>query len=102
MDSQNCPSEVEASPIVQKQTSFPLFESSVNWCRDFMFLKLLEAKASPRARVICPPVVEISELMFLRLARSSQLPLPSTNGVAKWEFICRPALKGSCLISGSA
>ena len=60
MASQKCPSEVLASPMVQKQTSLPLLLKCVKASLFFAFLKQLEAKARPRPRIICPAVGAIS------------------------------------------
>src|SRR5258706_15808645 len=64
MVSQKCPSLVEASPMVQKQTSLPLLLRLVRVCNDDMFRNIFEAKASPRPLGICPAVGATSALTF--------------------------------------
>ncbi len=102
MVSQKCPSLVDASPIVQKQTSFPLLLRFFKCCVCFTFLNVFDAKARPSALGICPAVGAMSLLTFFNSVRFSQSPLLSTILVAKWAFICLPALKGSLATSGSA
>src|SRR6476660_8566031 len=81
--SQKCPSEVEASPTVTKQTSLPLSERSVNCLSSSMVRKDFEARARPSALGIWPAVGAISEEIFFLFARSSHSPFSSTKGVAK-------------------
>src|SRR3712207_8667472 len=50
-----------------------------------LFRSALEASANPKALGICAAVGAISLEIFLRFARSSQLPSSSTKGVAKCE-----------------
>ena len=102
MVSQKCPSLVEASPMVQKQTSFPSLLKFVSSCVCFIFLKAFDANASPKARGICPAVGAMSLLTFFSSAKFNQSPFSSTILVAKCAFIWRPALNGSFATSGSA
>ena len=102
MVSQKCPSLVDASPMVQKQISFPLLDKSVSPFNSFTFLKNLLANARPNARGICPPVGAISLEIFFVVASGNHSPFASTIGVAKCAFICLPALKGSWVTSESA
>src|SRR4051812_12967011 len=50
--SQKCPSLVEASPMVQKQISFPLSDKCVSSCNCGTLRNIFDAKASPNALVI--------------------------------------------------
>src|SRR5215203_1238457 len=100
--SQNGPSEVDASPIVQKHTSLPLVERSVNCCSSVTSLNFFEARAKPSARGICPAVGAMSATIFFNLASGSHSPSSVTNRVAKCELIWRPPLKGSFSKRGSA
>src|SRR6185369_593288 len=93
--SQKWPSDVDASPLVTKQTSLPLLERVVNFFSCSILRKLFDANARPKPRGICPDVGAISAEMFFRFARSSHSPFSSKNGSEKWAFICLPALKGS-------
>src|SRR6185295_461793 len=90
--SQKCPSLVDASPIVQKQTSLPLSEREVKGNRDSTLRKIFDANAKPRDLGICAAVGAIPAARFRRLTRSRNSPFSSINGVAKCEFICLPAL----------
>ena len=95
MVSQKCPSDVLASPMVQKQTSFPSLLKPSNAGSRFAFLKNLEPRANPRPLTICPAVGATSADTFKRSASGNQSPLSFTKGVLKCEFIFRPPLYGS-------
>jgi hypothetical protein len=96
------PSDVDASPIVQKQTSLPLLLRSFNSARFGEYRNSFDARAKPMERGICPAVGASPAAIFFWFTKSTQLPFPSTTGVQKWEFICLPPLCGSCDVSGSA
>src|SRR5437868_10309787 len=77
--SQNTPSLVDASPIVVKQTSFPLLDKCGNCFNNFTLRNNLEASANPKERGVCPAVGARLEVIFLRLTKSIQSPFLSTN-----------------------
>src|SRR5689334_613368 len=58
--SQNTPSEVLASPMVTKQTSFPSWLICHSRPRSGCLRYHVDAWARPTERAICPPVEEIS------------------------------------------
>src|SRR5690348_17820306 len=97
MVSQKCPSEVDASPMVQKQISLPLSVSSVILFNSFSSLKSFEANASPKARGICPAVGAISALTFFNCANGSQLPFRSEEHTSELQspvqIVCRLLLE---------
>src|SRR3954466_10073804 len=78
MVSQNCPSEVDASPMVQKQTSFPLSESPLK-ASEGELRKVLDANANPKPLAIWPAVGAMSDDTFFLFARSSHSPFSSTK-----------------------
>ncbi len=92
MVSQKCPSDVLASPMVQKQTSFPSLVNPANAGLGFAFLKNLEPSANPSPLTICPAVGAISEDTLKLSASGNQSPFSFTNGVLKCEFMFRPPL----------
>ena len=95
MVSQKCPSDVLASPIVQKQTSFPSLVKPANAGSGFAFLKNFEPRANPSPLTICPAVGAMSADTFKRSVSGNHSPCSFTNGVLKCEFMFRPPLYGS-------
>ena len=82
-DSQNKPSEVEASPIVAKHTSLPLSENLSAPGMSLLARYNFEANAKPTARNICEAVGEASAEEFFICAIFFQLPFSSKLRVAK-------------------
>ena len=82
MVSKNNPSDVLASPMVPKATSFPLMESPVASFNSGVLRYIFDANANPSKRGICPAVGEISADEFFRLVSSFQLPSRFTVVVA--------------------
>ena len=87
MASQNTPSDVLASPMVTKQTSFPSWLICICLPRSACLRYQVDAWAIPTARAIWPPVEERSADMLYRSSCDNHLPCLSMSGDAKWQFI---------------
>ena len=72
--SKNNPSEVPASPIVPKATSFPLFENCLKPSSSLLSLYIFEDSANPSKRGIWLPIEGRSEEEFFNFTSSFQLP----------------------------